>query len=258
MVRLQERLSCVLADHLLTASTGFEERLIARGNPPEKITLLYNAADPLVFRYDAERRFEPCTDQLRLIYHGTLAHRYGLHVLIEALPRVRARYRAVHLDLYGAGDPDYERLLRERVTALGLGDCVAFRGWRPVPELPACFREADIAVVPYLNDEFMDLAISSKSFEYAVSGLPMVATRLRPMVTLFDDDCITYVSPGSSAEIADGILALAASPERRARQSRLAHAAQARFSGEAMAERYTGLVQDLIARGSMLSPRQPA
>jgi glycosyltransferase involved in cell wall biosynthesis len=66
------RSSCNFADHLLTASGGFERRLLTRGVPPQRITLVLNSADHHIFSADRQpvrRREGP----LRLLYHGSLA-----------------------------------------------------------------------------------------------------------------------------------------------------------------------------------------
>ncbi|MCF8014800.1 MAG: glycosyltransferase family 4 protein [Chromatiaceae bacterium] len=246
LVALQERLACRFADHLITTSWGFHERLLQRGHPEAKISLVFNAADPVLFWLDRERQFLPIGDDLHLIYHGTIAERFGLHRLLEALPRIRASHPGVKLRLYGKADPSYLRRLESIIGDLGLSAQVEFGGWRSAHELMGCFRQADIAVVPYLHDEFMDIAVSTKTFEYAAAGLPVVATRLKAMTSIFPDDSITYVAPGSSAALAQGVLSLAADPDRRARQSRLAHKAQDALSGQVMADRYRGLVADLI------------
>lgn len=260
LVALQERLACRFADHLITTSWGFEERLIQRGNPRGKITLVLNSADPVLFALDRERRFEPIGDRLRLLYHGTIAERFGLHLLLEALPSIRQRFPDVTLSLYGKADPGYRQRLERVVAELGLAGHVIFGGWRAAEDLMACFRDADLAVVPYLRDEFMDIAVSTKTFEYAATGLPVVATRLNAMTSLFPNDAITYVEPGSSGALAQGVLELAADPRRRAHQSQRAHQAQQSLSGQVMADRYTALVTTLIEserRGAAPEPRAP-
>jgi glycosyltransferase involved in cell wall biosynthesis len=56
----------------------------------------------------------------------------GLEMMIEAFAEVRQSLPDATLDLYGepmlASDFDYERRLKTRVTELGLGEAVRFRG----------------------------------------------------------------------------------------------------------------------------------
>lgn len=255
LVALQEWLACRFADHLITTSSGFESRLIQRGNRASKITLVLNSADPSLFQYDRERRFEPIGEELRLLYHGTIAERFGLHRLIEAMPLILSTHSRATLTLHGKADPSYQDRLEALVRDLGLQQRVRFAGWRPAEQLMECFRQADIAVVPYLHDAFMDLAISTKTFEYAAAGLPVVATRLRAMTSIFPEDSISYAEPDNSLALADAVLRLAADPERRARQSERALIAQEALGGRVMARRYVNLVSGLIAGKTDLSPR---
>ncbi|WP_295540993.1 glycosyltransferase family 4 protein [uncultured Thiohalocapsa sp.] len=262
LVALQERLACRFADHLITTSWGFKARLLQRGNPEAKITLVFNSADPSLFWLDDSRQFRPIGHRLRLLYHGTIAERFGLHLLLEALPLIRSRHRDVSLRLYGKIDPSYQRRLTQIVREFGLSQHVEFAGWRPAAALMDCFREADLAVVPYLHDAFMDLAVSTKTFEYAAAGLPVVATRLQAMTSIFPEDSITYVAPNDSEALARGVLQLAADPARQAHQSRAAYAAQQQLSGEVMAERYTTLVERMLgaqhdAATSVSAPSRP-
>ena len=246
LVAWQERVACAFADHLITTSEGFRARLLARGQPADKITLVLNAADPLIFQYHAERRFEPIGADLRLLYHGTVAHRFGLHEAISALTLIRARHPGVRLAIHGKYDPAYRRSLEAQAARLGVTDCVHFGDWLTPAQLVAALRAADLAVVPYLRDAFMELAISTKTLEYAATGLPAVASRLHSMTSLFGDDAVTYVEPGDHRALAAAVLALAADPETRRRQSLAACEAQSRCSGAVMAERYTRLVSALM------------
>ncbi len=248
LVVWQERLACRFADHLITTSEGFRRQLIARGHPESKITLVLNSADLLLFSYDETRRFEPLGDELRLLYHGTVARRFGLHEVIQALHHLRSRYPRVSLDVFGKYDPAYQLQLRALIEQLNLQDQVRLGNWRTPRELREIIRAAHIAVVPYLQDAFMDIAISTKTFEYAASGLPVVASRLHAMTDIYAEDSVTYVEPGDSAALATAILALAGDPARRARQSRLAYADQRQVSGAVMAERYTALITSLVSR----------
>ena len=254
LVVWQERLACRFADHLITTSEGFRRQLIARGHPESKITLVLNSADPLLFSYDETRRFEPLGDELRLLYHGTVARRFGLHEVIQAMPHLRSRYPRVSLDVFGKYDPAYQLELRALIEQLNLKDQVRLGDWRTPRELQEIIRAAHVAVVPYLRDAFMDIAISTKTFEYAASGLPVVASRLHAMTDIYSEDSVTYVEPGDSEALATAILALAGDPARRALQSRLAFEAQQHLSGAVMADRYTALITSLVARVPRQNP----
>jgi len=168
-----------------------------------------------------------------------LSGRKAISIIRQAHPRVR-------LDIYGKYDPRYGEELNALVSKLKLQSHVFFHSWRTPWELRDIIQGADIGVVPYLQDAFMDLAISTKTFECAATGLPVVASRLGSITNLFSEDCISYVIPGNRLALAQGILALAIDPERQRHQSLAAYQAQQSCSGIVMAERYTTLISSLL------------
>jgi glycosyltransferase involved in cell wall biosynthesis len=91
----------------------------------------------------------------------------------------------------------------------------------------------------------MDLALSTKTFEYVNMGLPVVASRLPSLTALFNDASIHYFAPGNAAELANAIAALCHNPT--ARQAYVERAARVyeKFSWPIMADRYLNLINGL-------------
>lgn len=245
VVAFVERVSCKLADHLISTSEGFEQRLIERGNDPDDITMVLNTADPSIFSYDGSRTFEPIERNARLLYHGTVAERFGLVMAIDALALVRKEIPGATLRVYGKYDPSCRAQMEAKIAALGLDDAVSLGGWKSFEEIAEIIDDSDIGVVPYLANDFMQLALSTKTFEYAASGLPVVASRLDPVTSVFDDDAVALFTPDDPQAMADQVVALCRDAGERARKVERAEAAVEAISGTVMAERYVGLVNDL-------------
>src|SRR5262249_27780149 len=85
LVRAVEKLSCSFADELITTSAGFKESLVRRGVREDKITLVLNTADSTIFSYQTNREFKAITRGVKLLYHGTVAERFGLLKAVEAV-----------------------------------------------------------------------------------------------------------------------------------------------------------------------------
>jgi glycosyltransferase involved in cell wall biosynthesis len=83
-------------------------------------------------------------------------------------------------------------------------------------------------------------------FEYAASGIPIVASRLRPAESVFDDDCVSFVKPADPDDIAEKIAELCLNPDQRRRQTRAAHKANAKVAGPVMAKRFQDMIMNLI------------
>ena len=58
---------------------------------------------------------------------------------------------------------------------------MTFHGRIPLDDVPAAVAAADIGIAPTRRDAFTDLSLSTKVYEYAAMGKPVVATRL-PLV----------------------------------------------------------------------------
>lgn len=246
LVGLIERSSCALANRLITTSEGFKGRLIGRGVAPGKIELVLNAPDPRHFVFQADREFKPVTGGVRLLYHGTVTERFGIAEAIEALALLRRRLPGSTLRINGKYDPSYRQALEALIERLGLREAVTLGGWLSVDQIAAAIREADIGIVPYLRDEFMSLALSTKTFEYAATGLPVAASRLDSIATHFDDSCVAFFEPGDAADMAERIGELALDVERRRQGVARAREALERISGAVMEARYVNLMRGVM------------
>jgi glycosyltransferase involved in cell wall biosynthesis len=246
LVRLSEKLSCRFADRILTASAGFKERLLERSAEAGKVTVMMNSADTEVFRYDKKRRFKKIEKGARLFYHGTVARRFGLAEAVEAVGILQDRVPGTTLRIYGRQDPGYRELLQRKINRLNLGDRVFLGPLQPHEEIYRWIRRSDIGIVPYRNDDFMNLALSTKMFEYAAAGIPIVTSRLRPAESVFDDSCVAYTKPADPQDLADKIARLCLDPALRKSRVKAALAAQAGVSGAVMAGRFLDLVRGLL------------
>lgn len=244
-VRLVEKVACKFADRLITTSVGFKNRLIERGVPPAKITLVLNAADDHVFKTRSPREWPRITHGARLLYHGTVARRFGLHVAIEAVHKLQAIIPGTKLYIYGKYDPTYRAELEELITRLNLGEQVILRGFLRQEEIVALIESADAGVVPYLSDPFMDLALSTKTFEYVSMGLPVVASRLPSLTVLFNDTSLHYFTPGEAEDLANKIAALCSNSCARKEYADRAAGIYKTFSWSIMSQRYLDLIRGI-------------
>ncbi len=248
LVRLVEKIACRFADHLITTSVGFQERLIERGNSRDKITLVLNTADDHIFTTRSQREWLRITHDVRLLYHGTVARRFGLHIAIEAVYKLQALVPGAKLYIYGKYDPAYRAELEEMISRLKLEDRVFVNGFRRQEEIVAIIENSDIGVAPYLSDPFMDLALSTKTFEYVNMRLPVVASRLPSLTALFNDASIHYFSPGNAADLANAIAALCSDPSARKAYVERAARVYKKFSWPIMGDRYLDLINGMTIR----------
>ncbi|HEU5014343.1 MAG TPA: glycosyltransferase [Roseiflexaceae bacterium] len=142
-----------------------------------------------------------------LLFVGRLRYYKGLHVLLDALPRVRAR-----LLVAGSG-PEHDRLVAQ-AERLELADRVCFLGDVPDDALPALYHAADVFVLPaHLRSE----AFGIVQLEALASGLPCVSTELGTGTSFVNKQGETgiVVPPNDPAALARALNILVANPALR-------------------------------------------
>jgi len=249
LLLLQERLSITAASEVLTVNEALRDRLVGLGVDAGRVGVVVNS--PSLRRFDPEAqpaRAFMADGTLRIIYAGALTPTYELDVLLEAVARLRAGRGdlPVRVDLFGRGDS--EPALRSQAARLGLENEVVFHGRIPIELVPAAIAAADVGVAPTRRDRFTDMSLSTKIFEYAAMGKPVVCSRL-PMVerTLPPGSVFTY-PPGDAAALAETLRRVADDPMARdAGARRLSGFTQA-FAWEGEAPRYVAVIERLARR----------
>lgn len=249
LLLLQERLSIAAASEVLTVNEALRDRLVGLGVDAGRVGVVVNS--PSLRRFDPEAqpaRAFMADGTLRIIYAGALTPTYELDVLLEAVARLRAGRGdlPVRVDLFGRGDS--EPALRSQAARLGLQNEVVFHDRIPIEMVPAAIAAADVGVAPTRRDRFTDMSLSTKIFEYAAMGKPVVSSRL-PMVerTLPPGSVFTY-PPGDAAALAETLRRVADDPMARdAGARRLSGFTQA-FAWEGEAPRYVAVIERLARR----------
>jgi glycosyltransferase involved in cell wall biosynthesis len=246
-VKAVERLSCAFADQLITTSAGFRNKLIERGVKPGKVTLVLNSADDRIFSLPPPRAWEKIKNGPVLLYHGTVAKRFGLHVAIEAVESLRRVYPGARLKIYGKYDPTYKAELEELAARKGLESSVSINGFLPLDKVSSEIASSDIGVVPYLSDPFMNLALSTKIFEYVSMGMPVVAAGLDSIKEIFGEGSIKYFRPGDPEDMSEKIAEFCMRPQERRAFSEKAQNAYSAVAWPIMSSRYLETVNTLIS-----------
>ena len=249
LAELQERVSTAFADHVLTVGWPFEELLLKRGVPRDKLSSVLNSADPNLF--PVEKRSEPFLGEataerpIILMYHGTCSRRQGLDTAIGAL--AKARNAAPHLRLHFRGSGDHLPYLKELAQSLGLADRVTFYPSGPLDGVVDFVAQGDIGIIPYRSDGFMDLVLPTKAYEFALMRRPMIASNTLAMRSLFRATSVALCAPSNIDDFAEAIAELYHNPQKRAQLVASAEQDYMNYRWELMAERYQKLITSLAA-----------
>ncbi len=252
MARWTERRSGAFASQVLTAGEPFRKRLVERGTPADKVTVIMNAADPSLFQAGqyAKNRAETDKadkDSFVLMYHGGLFDRYGLDIAIKAVDKLRSHIPGIALYIYGQGEASAD--LARLVNNLGLHEHVLLGGFVPIDKIPALVAAADLGVVPYRQNPFTDLLYPTKAFEYIIMGVPVVMSSTGAVTELFPDLPDMFVPPEDVDALADRILDLYRDPRRLQTLLEAAQRAYAPYAWENQRERYLAVMRGLLPSG---------
>jgi len=250
----QERASIAMASAAITVNDALGDRLVTAGVPRGKVTIVRNT--PSLARFDAGAhpvRPFMADGVLRFVYAGALSTVYELDVVLDAVSRVTAERPnlPISVELYGR---DFAEVpLHEVAAAHGITDRVNFHGRVPIEDVPAALAAADIGLAPTRRTEFTDFSLSTKIFEYAAMGKPVVASRLPMVEAMFPAGTVATYAAGDPGDLARVILALVDSAEERDARVAATGAVVRDVAWERESVRYLDLVERL-ARDGISSP----
>jgi glycosyltransferase involved in cell wall biosynthesis len=203
----QESISCRFADHVITVTDLWRNTLINRGQPPSKVSVVMNTADERIFNRELGGFPKKDGGIFNLFYHGTMAYRSGLDLLIMAIDQIRHTASDIRLTLHGGGE--YRKVLKNLVEEMDLHTYINFSdGGLPTADLPNIILKADLAVVPYRDGVFSGDIFPTKVMEYAALGIPTIASKTTAISEYFDETAILFFTPENIDELANCILIL--------------------------------------------------
>lgn len=244
---LVERVSAAVASRVFSVNEARHERLLGLGLPPAKLAVVRNG--PVLARLDPAahpRRPFMADGIMRLVYAGALTPLYGIDDVVAAIAILAAKRPdlPVTFDLYGRGDE--EDLLRRRAAELGVADRLTFHGRVPLDAVAAAIAAADVAVSPIRRNRFSEISLSTKVYEGAIMGKPVVAADLPAARAEFDADMLSWYAPDDPADLARAIARVVDDAAWREGAGERVAARARELSWDAEAPRYVGLVEGLI------------
>ena len=242
LLKAIEKVSAAFADHVIVANHPWSAKLIARSVSAEKCSVSLNYADPAIFYPHPRTRTD---DKVVITFPGSFQWHQGLDIAIAALAEVRKQVPNVELHLYGSGrlEPD----LRALAARLGLNGSVRFLGSVPLDRIPEVMANADLGVVPKRADGFGNEACSTKIMEFMSQGVPVIVSRTKIDTYYFDDTVVRFFPSGDIQGLADAMLELIRSKDRRDSLRAHAHEYLARNTWDVHKQDYFDLVDSLTA-----------
>jgi len=210
LVSLLERLAITSADATVSSS---EELCRLQKN----ITLVGTPVDASKFS-PRDTASAANSGTKTVLYVGRLDEQAGAGYLIDAIPKVIRVHPDVQFVLAclsgdGANQRKYLAELRESLAVYKCEDRVSFLQNVPESDLPSCYRNADICVIPSVYASSPQLCLQAMSSAVATVATATGITRQY----LINGESGRVIRPRDSEEIADALLALLSDSEERQR-----------------------------------------
>lgn len=198
------------ATHIQVLSEGFRQNLLAKGVPPEKLSITPVWADPDGVRpmpkENAFREQHGLSGKFVVMYAGNFGYNSSLEDVIEAADLMKTE-KDIRFVLIGEGVKKEELISLVEHKAL---KNLVILPFQPRSAYEAMMAAADISLVT-LSPDAHHTSLPSKTFNIMSSGRPIlvVTPENSEIANLVQDaHCGIAISPGRPAELAQAILDL--------------------------------------------------
>lgn len=214
LLNVFERWSIAFSHIAITPNLAFQKLFLSRSCPPGKMQIIMNSPEEEIFANPEGDLHQPPAEpgELRLMHHGSIVHRHGVDLLVEAVARVRGVLPKVRLDIYGSHTPFMDEVL-ETARRVGVDDVVHYHGAKPQDEIAAAIRKCHLGVVPNRFSAFTNINFPTRLFEYLAMGRPVIAPATRGILDYFGEDEIITFKPEDVDDLAAKILWVHTHPE---------------------------------------------
>lgn len=186
------------AQMVLVVSRALREQLLAAGVERERLHVVPNPVSVPANDVFVSRDRKP--PQTRAAVVARLTRNKGVDYLLHAVAQLTEGTLENHLELDVIGDGPERPKLENLAHRLGLERKVHFRGSLSRAQVREAIRDADLLVLPSLEETF-GIAI----IEGMAEGKPILATRSGGPEEIVDDDVGLLVEPGSAEDLAEGL-----------------------------------------------------
>ena len=241
LLKIEQWFSALFVHRMICADHNQQDYLAVHcGIPRDKITVFMNLPYTGVF---GNPPTEPrnTNGKFRIVYHGTIAHRLGIDLILRAVAKASESVPA-DLWIYGGGDflPDALQLSSE----LDLNEKVHFsKSFFPVEQIPTMVAGMDMGIIGNRRNLACEkYMLPVKLLEYVYLNLPVVAPRLEIIGRYFDDSMVRFYESENVEEMAEAIVYLYRHKEERERLANSAAMFYQKYNIQAQASSYLDLL----------------
>ena len=243
LIRFEERISAAFVDRVITTNDLHLEALVEHGIPSGKISVILNTGNEAVFCPRPHTHLP--VDGLTLAYHGTIAARLGLDLILDAIRQ--ALPSCPNLRFILIGDGEFMPVVRKLIKDYKLDHVVQHVGWVSVEDLPFHLSTADIGVVGIRGQYEIrrNWGLPVKMLEYAAMEIPVIAPRLRVIRHYFDEDSAFYYKTDDVEDFSRRIIEIYNDPDKINEVKKNLQIFNKKYNWTAMERTYLNIMTDL-------------
>ena len=252
VIGIMEKIMYRSARHIVTVGDGYVGKLIERGVPENKISVVMNGVDQSLF-YPRPVNVEllekyGLTGKFICSYVGTIGMACGLKTVLDAA-EILKKQNNDHIRFVLVGDGAVRTDLESEAKQRNL-DNIIFTGRRPKNEIPDWIASSNINLVHLKKSDLFTTVMPSKIFESAGCGRPVLmgvdgfAKKL-----VMDAGMGIDIEPENPQEMVDALLSVAADPEleKRLGENGLNNIVP-RYNRDSQAEKYLDILNTVPDR----------
>ncbi|MDD4363883.1 MAG: glycosyltransferase, partial [Atribacterota bacterium] len=167
-----------IVDVIVAVTKSGKQHLIDKGADPTRIKVIYNGTDPSYFKYKkngTREKYGIGKKEKLILYTGRLENEKGLSYLCAAMAELIKKIPGCRLVM--AGNGNFESIIS--LTNKFSGH-ISFLGFIPFEDVISLCHEADIEVIPSLQEQCSYAAI-----EMLHCGLPVVTSDIGGLKEIF-------------------------------------------------------------------------
>jgi len=249
----QERISAKFVNSVISVHYPQANDILKKhGIRKEKITVVSNFADKKIFTPNVKnfssREIIP-DNSFKLIYHGTIAKRFGFDVVVEGIKIVKDKISNLYFLILGEGD--YSKELFELIKRNGLEQIIEFRNTTvPVSDLPNIIMEFDLGIVSYTLSKATEYMLSVKLMEYIAMEKPVLCVKNKSISYYIKEDEIEFYDDKNPNSFAEKLLYLYKNKSRYEEIKNNLRSINKRLNWENEKKKYVVLIKKLIGEVS--------
>jgi glycosyltransferase involved in cell wall biosynthesis len=247
----EQSLSAACADKVIATNIMHKEVLHAHGIREEKIDLIFNVGNRKIFSArspsDKPKPVPVNGQELWLGYHGTVAKRLGIMLIVDALSLLKENCPGVRFLCVGEGD-DLEAM-KQRAAERQVTHMIRWLPFVDVEKLPAVLQPVHVGVIGNQRETEVkrNYMLPVKMLEYAAMEIPTIIPRLKILERYFDETSAFFYEPDDAQALAGVITSIYNNRNLIATRIDGLRKFNAEYNWEIMAKRYLNIVDELTA-----------